>query len=669
MGPFRTGSGALIQLGSLLGRGGEGEVYSFASDPGLAAKIYKPSLAEDRRDKIAAMAAAGWHAKSASIAFPKDALYDLKGRFAGFTMRRVGRCKPAHELYSPTDRKTAFPTAAYPFLIRAAANAARSIAAVHNMGCIVGDINHSGILVGQDATVVLIDCDSFQASYGGRIFPCKVGVPEFTPPELQGRPLGTLIRTSNHDAFGIAVLSFYTLMMGRHPFAGRWQGASPPSMEQAIAEHRFAYTLERGSTVGLRPPPNVPTLADLPPAISNAFERAFSPTTTNVGRPTANDWVSLLDAAEKELVQCLDNRAHHYFRSAKACPWCRMEQAVPGFLAFNPVVPVGEAPLNLGEIIGTIQAVPDIKPAPALALAMPKIAIAPPTDESATRKIRLILRGAAPIFVVIGLILIDQRWPGALIGALSMFGGVVLSLYPPKAQANAAAALRVAEREWKAAEQAFVRIGDGAVLSKLRQEAMALVEQLRTLSAEESRRLNELEAGRQAAQMKRWLETHTLAQTKLKGIGPTKLVTLRSFGIETAADVQEHKILRIPGFGPSTAKTMLSWRQSVENAFRFDARRPVDARDIASIKSEVARRRAILKNRLDPTIRNLAALPNAADTARAQAISLAVPKWKKFQEVLIARRAFDFTLGENIQLCAYYIGSVLLYVGAKQFGF
>jgi len=259
-------------------------------------------------------------------------------------------------------------------LVRAAGNIARAVSNVHSTGCVIGDINHSSVLVSDNATVVLIDSDSFQFVFNGVTYPCKVGVPEFTPPELQGKDLSKVIRTANHDNFGLAVLIFYTLMMGRHPFAGRYLGQGDMPMDRAIAEFRFAYSARRGATL-TEPPPNVPTLADLPVGICDAFERAFGPNGPTGARPSASGWIAMLDRAESELTQCSASPAHHYFRTAKLCPWCRMERAYPGFLAFVPVFPVhaGGKPLDLAQLISAVRATKDPGPAPDLATLMPAI--------------------------------------------------------------------------------------------------------------------------------------------------------------------------------------------------------------------------------------------------------------------------------------------------------
>jgi hypothetical protein len=161
-----------------------------------------------------------------------------------------------------------------------------------------------------------------------------VGTPEFTPPELQGKPLDRLTRTANHDAFGLAVLIFNLLFMGRHPFSGRYLSSGEMPLERAIEEFRFAYSARRNRT-RMEPPPNVPLLTDIPADMRDAFETAFGKAGVVTGRPQAADWVRLIGSAEKQVIACRASLAHQYLKPARSCPWCRMEAAFPGFVAFT----------------------------------------------------------------------------------------------------------------------------------------------------------------------------------------------------------------------------------------------------------------------------------------------------------------------------------------------
>src|SRR4051794_11459638 len=105
----------------------------------------------------------------------------------GLLMPRVRGYQEAHLLYTPKSRRAAFPEAQFPFLVHASINIARAFATVHEAGQVIGDVNHGNLLVSSDARVTLIDCDSFEITDGNATFPCLVGVPTYTPPELQGQ--------------------------------------------------------------------------------------------------------------------------------------------------------------------------------------------------------------------------------------------------------------------------------------------------------------------------------------------------------------------------------------------------------------------------------------------------------------------------------------------------
>jgi DNA-binding helix-hairpin-helix protein with protein kinase domain len=221
----QTSLGQTFHLAKQIGQGGEGAIYEAREQTDLALKLYWPTKAESRREKISAMASAQWYKTNSFVAFPIAILSSPAGAFLGFVMRKVGGGKPVHLLFSPTSRKIEFAAADYRFLVRAASNIARAVASVHALSCVIGDVNHSGFLVSDKATTTLIDCDSFQILAANKKFLCQVGTPEYTPPELQGARFDRVERSPNHDNFGLAVLLFQILFMGRHPFSGRYQGS------------------------------------------------------------------------------------------------------------------------------------------------------------------------------------------------------------------------------------------------------------------------------------------------------------------------------------------------------------------------------------------------------------------------------------------------------------
>jgi DNA-binding helix-hairpin-helix protein with protein kinase domain len=326
--------GTRVRLGRKLGQGGEGAIYELEGRPGVVAKVFHQPLPASRAEKIRAMVAARSPALERLTAWPIGLLALPDGRPIGLKMPRVVGYRDIHQLYSPKSRRAAFPRADWRFLVRVAANVARAFATVHAEGDVIADVNHGGILVGTDARVRLIDCDSFQITVGDRCFPCDVGVPIFTPPELQDRTLTGVIRSENHDNFGLAVMVFLVLFMGRHPFAGRYLGEGDMPIEQAIEEHRFAYGEGRGFAAMDRPP-GTPPLDIVSALMAQLFERAFAIDAARGGRPSAAEWVEALETLEGNLVECALGTAHWHARGLAECPWCRIEAAtgVPLFAA------------------------------------------------------------------------------------------------------------------------------------------------------------------------------------------------------------------------------------------------------------------------------------------------------------------------------------------------
>ena len=258
---------------------------------GAAVKIYDSRLRIEREEKVRAMVHGGFAAQTDLVAYPREVVSDRGGNFLGFLMQLVSGYRPVHELYSPKSRQRHFPKADYRFIIRAALNVARAVGKVHQTGCVIGDLNHSGVLVARDARVALIDADSFQFRLGQKTYPCVVGVPDFLPPELHGVNLSRVIRSVEHDNFGLAVAIFLLLFMGRHPYSGRYLGPDL-SIGQAIAQYKFAFSLNRQSSTGTSPPPGSLTLDVFPAPVRQAFESAFG--LNPMERPSASSWIRVL---------------------------------------------------------------------------------------------------------------------------------------------------------------------------------------------------------------------------------------------------------------------------------------------------------------------------------------------------------------------------------------
>lgn len=575
-------AGRLVALGGLLGEGGEGGVFDVASSPQLVAKLYHKPLELDRAKKIPLMPALANDALRKMTAWPIDLLrLKSNGVPIGLIVPKVHNAKDIHELYGPKSRRNEFQRADWRFLIRAATNIAQAFGAVHSAGCVIGDVNHGGVLVGQDATVTLIDCDSFQVEVGGRRFLCKVGVETFTPPELQGRSFENVVRTANHDDFGLAVMIFLLLFMGRHPFSGRFSGGGDMPIGRAIKEFRFAYGRRRAA-LQMTQPPGTPPLSVVGPQVSGLFERAFARETVTGGRPTASEWIEGLKALENELKQCSAEPSHWHYRGV-ACPWCPMERAT-GVLLFPSIVqtPAGSV-FDLALLWRQAEGLEHPGPLPRIDIAAP----APTLDAArlkgwkAKRQVMALTAGALTLLGAAAL-------GSVMVLAAFVVYAIVLAATNKSGEAKPyLEALSAAEAKWRSVASEWDRRAGPAGFDLQKAALVKLREEWNRMVNIRLAKLQELERERERMQREHFLDLFEIEKAKIKGIGKGRTQTLASFGIETAADVTPAKLSTVPGFGPKMQSLLLVWRASIESRFRFDPMKPTDPIHIARVEREV----------------------------------------------------------------------------------
>jgi hypothetical protein len=262
-----------------------------------------------------------------SIAWPVDLLYDRQNQLAGYLMPQVYNATSILDVFNPRRRMRLLPGFNRKYLHRTARNLATALGSLHESGYIVGDINESNIMVTPSAMVTLIDTDSFQVTTAKEVFSCPVGKPEYTPPELQGVAFQEALRTTRHDAFGLAVLVFQLLMNGSHPFRAQWLGpGDPPPLEERIRINCFPYVVQPECPVA--PPRNAPGLDVLEPQLADLFRRCFIDGYTEPQkRPTPGQWARALFDAEKSLVQC--NHGHFHADHLAECPECDQVRRYP----------------------------------------------------------------------------------------------------------------------------------------------------------------------------------------------------------------------------------------------------------------------------------------------------------------------------------------------------
>ena len=536
--------GAALQLGQQLGKGGEGVVYEVQDVSDKVAKIYHNPADAKRIAKLAGMVTAATPKLVEVAAWPTDVLREKpNGIVKGLLMPKVKKdYREIHHLYGPAARKRDFPKADWAFLIHTAKNVAIIFDIIHSYGHVIGDVNQGNILVNAKAECKLIDCDSFQITSGGTTYSCEVGVPMFTPPELQNRPFAGSVRTQNHDNFGLALLCFHLLFMGRHPFAGKYAGKEDMPIDRAIREFRFAYSVAAASKQ-MTPPPNVLGMDSIPYRLRNLFERAFNDASAQSAvRPTPREWIQELDTLQTGLRTCNQNPIHKYLSTLGSCPWCKLEQSSGIFFFLSKVsVVVGDA-FDLNQVWGLIQAVQPLSV------------------------------GSLPIQVPRNLVK-----PAPLPPQQGGFWGLVFSIFSdPDAEefSRRRRALEQAQREWENAQNTWRNKRWNQAFQKQLKKLEGLRQEWENLRASYDRE-------KEQAVLNAYLDRFLIEDAHIPGVGEKLTLTLQVWGVETAADVSYAHISAVDGFGPKRTADLLAWRTGLETSFR---RLPQAQRNIPTLQ-------------------------------------------------------------------------------------
>jgi alpha-tubulin suppressor-like RCC1 family protein/serine/threonine protein kinase len=410
---FYTGPREAVHLANLIASGGEGGVYNVFEYPDQVAKIFHPrqrtaAIAEKLQVMLQFRPAedVNAHRHHVLIAWPTQIIYKTpsaqtsytsangtENLVVGYLMPKLNHTYAIAQLLNPNFRIKHHPELNHRHIYRVAINLVRIVSQLHSNGIVIGDINEKNFHFTKEldrvALVSIIDCDSMQiTSPMGEIFPCNVVVPEYTAPELHGKDIRKgVVRTEQHDLFGLAVLLYKLLMQGFHPFQGI-PSAGMPQVESAqvwcIKNNVFPHIAN--SFYG--PPRYAPRITSLPPTLITLFLRAFL---KGYARPTAVEWEAALTHLEQTLVPC-SNDSSHIHPADCPCVVCEWEYAngkrttggliVPGELADMPLPPL----MRTSDITAPSPITPSVWPAPEPTL-RENDPIDPPAEAPAERPI------------------------------------------------------------------------------------------------------------------------------------------------------------------------------------------------------------------------------------------------------------------------------------------
>lgn len=602
-------------LAEKIGSGGEGDVFEVSEDKNLVAKIYKEEQAKSKLEKLAIMVNAYDEKLRSVSAWPKAKLFNERGDPSGFLMPRVIEHKPIHELFNPAARKKYFPEVDYSFLVQAAKNVVAAFATVHSHKFIVGDVNEGNILVSKSSTIKLIDCDSFQVSKDGVVFPCEVGIPMYTPPELQHlKSFRDRDRTVNHDKFGMAIICFQLLFMGRHPFVGLYNGPDTP-LEKAIEKFWFAYG-SSGVKKNIKPPSETIPFYSIPINLQHLFERSFTEPGA-LERPDVTEWLEELDFLKKHLKVCNKESRHKYYDGLSVCPWCELEIS-KGVYFFIPskVDSFKLTDFNLRDLwqrIDAMQLIREVAPDPH------KMVVKATPKSSAVQWLQgaVIVQKLFAFIVPISLLSFNSSYfiLWIILGLIIFHFGYFTNKLSEEKQHrrntynNTMILWDSFEKRWKAEA--------GSEIFEKKKAELALVKtRYERLPEEYNNELRRLRQRMEELQLHKFLSNYFIHNHSIPNIGDNRKSTLSSYGIDTAADISKLKKVKIPGFGTFLEGHLNDWRNNLARRFKFDPSKGVDPEEINKLNKKFEGIKVQLQNELKNGPETLNNIKNRVTHAR-----------------------------------------------------
>jgi len=214
-------------------KGGEGIVYKVSN--GNLCKIYhKEKITDLRIEKLKLMQLN--QIKIANVMWPESVLYNINKEPVGCLIKEASSdCKDMLRIFNRPLQEQYFPNFKRKDLVNLCIKILRTFERLHYYNVIVGDVNPSNILVTPQGVPYFIDTDSYQIEK----FPCPVGKPHFTSPDIQHIRLDQILQNQEHENFAIISLIFMTLLPGKAPFS--YIGGGSPA--ENVRKRNFPYPL------------------------------------------------------------------------------------------------------------------------------------------------------------------------------------------------------------------------------------------------------------------------------------------------------------------------------------------------------------------------------------------------------------------------------------------
>ncbi len=187
---------------NFIAEGGEAKVYKISN---YAAKIYhdmNKSISPKKIDELKTI-------NDPNVLYPLGNIYDSSNSLIGFYMNFIKDGTPLCKYFTKSFKKNN--NINFNDIVQIIKTIQQTVTNIHNVNCLVGDMNELNILVDKKKNPVFIDVDSYKTPS----FPCTAIAESVRDRAV---PFGTF--TEETDWFSFAVLIFQ-LYIGIHPFKGR----------------------------------------------------------------------------------------------------------------------------------------------------------------------------------------------------------------------------------------------------------------------------------------------------------------------------------------------------------------------------------------------------------------------------------------------------------------
>ena len=224
--------------------GAEGTVY-ITDNPSYVCKIYhQNNLTLEKIKKLNLLEKRQVHYDG--ICWPEARIFSSQGYPVGYLMKRANGQKMSGIFDGEEAIREVFANFTRMDVVNVVISVFEKIQYLHLMGVLIGDVRPQNILIDQSGNTYLIDLDSCQIEG----YPSTVGDEDYTPFENQGKVFSDFLRTYRNERFSCAVLLFYILFLGQHPYAQR-NGAD--TIGEEIAAHSFRYPKDKTGDYSLIP--------------------------------------------------------------------------------------------------------------------------------------------------------------------------------------------------------------------------------------------------------------------------------------------------------------------------------------------------------------------------------------------------------------------------------